>query len=93
MSYLQIPHDAMPNCCFLWLFIEVVANANNLCLEVLCPVAILHVVVIVLGIFGPKAVENSKRVFHVVVEVSANKVIEGFDTIVEDANIVDRSKK
>lgn len=88
-----MPHDAVPDCGFLRLFVEVITNADNLCLKVLCPVAIFNVIVIVLSIFRPKRVQNAKRIFHVVVKVPANEVIESFDAIVEDSDIINSSRK
>jgi hypothetical protein len=60
--------------------------------EILHPVTEFHVVVVLGSVFWLESVENSQRVLHVVVEVPADEVVEGFDSVVEDFHVVDGSE-
>lgn len=87
----RMPHDAVPNRCVLGLFVEVVTNADDLHFKVLRPIAILDIVVVLYSIFRSKTLQHAQRVLHVVVKVFAHKVIERFDSVVEDFHVVNGS--
>lgn len=72
--------------------VEIITNSDDLRLKIFRPVTKFDVVVVLLSVVGPHAVENLQRAFHVVVEVFTHKVIESLDPIVEDSHIVDGSE-
>lgn len=82
----------MPDRCIFRFFIEIIANSDDIRLEIFGPITILHIIVIRLSVFRLETFKNSQRVFHVVMEVSANKVVKSLDSVVENSDIVDSSK-
>lgn len=86
-----MPHNAVPNRCRFGFLEVIIANADDLHFKILLPITVLHIVVVLRSVFRLESVKNSQRIFHIVVEVSGNKVIEGFYAVVEDFHVVDGS--
>jgi hypothetical protein len=83
----------MPNRSLFGFLEVIIANADNLHFKILHPVAVFYIIVVFGSVFRLERFENSQRIFHVVVKVSTDKVVESFDSVVEDFHIVNGSEK
>lgn len=81
----------MPYASLLRFLVEKISYADDLRLEVFCPIAILNIIIIFISIFWRHALEDSQSILHVVVEISAYKVVKGFDSVIKDSNVIDGS--
>lgn len=89
---LRVPHNMMPNRSDFGFLEVIIANADDLHLEVFHPIAVFHIVVIFGSVFRLESVEDSQCIFHIVVEVSANKIVESFDSVVKYFHVVNGSE-
>lgn len=85
-----MPHDVVPDRGFSRLFEEVVTHSDDLRDHEIVPIAILHIVVVVLAILFIQTLQNSDGILCGIVKILIDKIVKGFHATIEYLHHIDR---